>query len=186
MKKLAISVILACLIIRNAAAAGTVYIDFDGTPGLTPLSMTFHEDIYFPVFKNVTTTFLTFSVSGMSNSDNQENQIHSFSSQLEVSINNGERFNISGWADYSNFYTDLGSYIVAENDIITLYAGTLTSSEIGSADFNVGNDDFYYISVLDDKGAPISVVPEPASGMMLIFGAGVSLAIYHIRRCTNR
>lgn len=178
-----------------SGAAQGAYIDFDGTPDLTPVSMTFAQDVTFTV-TNDALTYIYFVIDELfSAPDGDATGISSFASQLSFSINGGALFTTGRWVDNLNtsvnnitpsdsyFFNSDESFSLLTGDIVTLHAGTLTSSITPGSDFNLGATGEYTLFLADSSGNRISsdAIPEPASAMMLIFGIGVVVAAHRAR-----
>jgi hypothetical protein len=200
MKKVVIGAVLLGLAATQPAQA--VYIEFNGTPGVTPLSMTFAEDVTFTITKSTTASMLLFAIDGLFETPDDDQTVlrDVFSTLLEFSVNTGSNVELTFWGDNPSetmgdvtindgyfFAAPSGGFSFGVGDIVTLHAGTMTTSGNGPADFNLGTSGNYNMFLTGEDGASISnVVPEPASAMMLLFGAGIGMVIHRARRWANR
>jgi hypothetical protein len=190
--------LVAGMMISGAAQGVPVY--FEGTPGSTPVSMTFAHDINFMV-TNASSALVYFVIDELFPApDGDATGISFFSSQLSFSINDGAPFTISRWVDNLNssvfnmtpgdgyFFNSAENFNLSAGDIVTLHAGTLTSSGVPEFRFNLGTNGNYTLFLADGSGNRISsdAIPEPASALMLTFGAGVAMAVHRARRTAVR
>ena len=189
--------LIAGLMISGSAQG--IYIDFEGTPDSTPVSMTLAQDVKFTV-TNAASTHIYFVIDELFPApDGDTTGISFFSSQLSFSINGGASFYISRWVDNLNtsvnnitpcdgyFFNSADSFSLSAGDVVTLHAGTLASIVTPEYDFNLGTTGSYTLFLADSNGNRISsdAVPEPASAMMLIFGMGVVVAVHRARRTAS-
>jgi hypothetical protein len=127
--------------------------------------------------------FILFTIVNLfPTNDGEQHIITSFDSNLQYDINGGSLQNVAGWVD--DGYTsgavsgDDGYFFVTltqdlnPGDVITLNAGTLTSSGDAAADFNLGTSGDYEMFIADanlgDGGLDISdfaiaATPEPST-----------------------
>ena len=147
------------LVLTLALAAATslqgappkVPMDFSGTPGSSPVSVSFSDDVDFTITGSaVTGNFILFTIENLFPSNTgQQHFITSFSSNLQYDINGGSPQNIAGWCDdgYTSgdvsgndgyFWVTL-SQNLNPGDVVALLTGTLTSSSNAPANFNLGH-----------------------------------------------
>lgn len=157
---------------------------FSGTPGSTPVSVAFSSSLNFTITNAASSgEFILFTIVNLfPTNDGEQHIITSFDSNLQYDINGGSLQNVAGWVD--DGYTsgavsgDDGYFFVTltqdlnPGDVITLNAGTLTSSGDAAADFNLGTSGDYEMFIADanlgDGGLDISdfaiaATPEPST-----------------------
>lgn len=188
MKKTFIGAALICL--SAVQLAKGVYIDFSGTPGAQPVSMTLAQDVNFTITQAANPSFVIFAIDNLfATPDAGLTMItYDWSAQLELSINGGEHFKVESWVDnlgydYNDvtagdgyFFStgDMGPFTLSVGDVVTLHAGTMTSLKPPPADFNLGTSGNYDIFIVDDENRRINdVIPEPATALSLVLGGGV-------------
>jgi hypothetical protein len=200
------------LILTLALAAATslqgappkVPMDFSGTPGSSPVSVSFSDDVDFTITGSASTgDFILFTIENLfPSNDGQQHVITSFSSNLQYDINGGSLQNITGWCDdgYTSgnvtgddgyFWVTLGQNL-NPGDVVTLNAGTLTSFGNAPANFNLGTSGNYEMFIADassegNQGLDISSlgvtepVPEPTTLALAGLG-GLSLLLFRRRK----
>jgi len=180
-----------------------VLIDFSGTPGSSPVSVSFSDNVNFTITGSaVTGDFILFTIENLfPSNDGQQHYLTSFSSDLQYDINGGSLQNIAGWCDDgftsgnvtgddSYFWVTLGQDL-NPGDVVTLNAGTLTSSGNAPANFNLGTSGNYEMFIANASsgygGADISgfgvtePVPEPTTLPFAGLG-GLSLLLFRRRK----
>ena len=162
-----------------------VPMDFSGTSGSSPVSVSFSDDVDFTITGTASTgNFILFTIKNLFPSNTgQQHFITSFSSNLQYDINGGSLNNIAGWCDDGYTSGDVtgndGYFWVAlsqnlnPGDVVALHAGILTSSGDAPANFNLGTSGSYAMFIANassgNGGADISgfgviePVPEPAA-----------------------
>ena len=169
-----------------------VPMDFSGTPGSSPVSVSFSGDVDFTITGSaVTGNFILFTIENLFPSNTgQQHFITSFSSNLQYDINGGSSQNIAGWCDDGYTSGDVSGndgyfwFTTGQNlnpgDVITLRAGTLTSSGNAPANFNLGTSGSYAMFIanassgnggLDISGFGVTEAPEPTT--LALAGLGV-------------
>lgn len=175
------------------ASPPPVPMDFSGTPGSSPVSVSFSGDVDFTITGSaVTGNFILFTIENLfPSNDGQQDFITSFSSDLQYDINGGSLQNVAGWCDdgYTSgdvtgndgyFWVSL-SQNLNPGDVVTLDAGTLTSSGNAPADFNLGTSGNYEMFIANassgDGGTDISgfgvIEPVPEPTTLAFAGLGV-------------
>jgi hypothetical protein len=170
-----------------------VPMDFSGTPGSSPVSVSFSSDVDFTITGSaVTGNFILFTIENLFPSNTgQQHFITSFSSNLQYDINGGSLQNVAGWCDDGYTSGDVTGndgyfwFTTGQNlnpgDVITLHAGALASSGNAAANFNLGTSGSYAMFIANASsgygGADISgfgviePVPEPATLALAGLGA---------------
>jgi hypothetical protein len=204
MKKQILGFILALALTTSLQGAPPkVSMDFYGTPGSSPVSVSFSDDVDFTITGSASTgNFILFTIKSLFPSNTgQQHFITSFSSNLQYDINGGSSQNIAGWCDdgYTSgdvtgndgyFWVTL-SQNLNPGDVVALHTGTLTSSGNAPANFNLGTSGSYAMFIANassgNGGADISgfgviePVPEPAALTLAGLG-GLSLLLFRRRK----
>ena len=175
------------------ASPPPVPMDFSGTPGSSPVSVSFSGNVDFTITGSASTgDFILFTIENLfPSNDGQQHFITSFSSNLQYDINGGSSQNIAGWCDDGFTSGDVtgndGYFWVAlsqnlnPGDVVTLDAGTLTSSGNAPANFNLGTSGSYEMFIANASsgfgGLDISslgvVEPVPEPTTLAFAGLGV-------------
>jgi hypothetical protein len=170
-----------------------VPMDFSGTPGSSPVSVSFADDVDFTITGSaVTGNFILFTIENLfPSAGSQQHFITSFSSNLQYDINGGSLQNVAGWCDDGYTSGDVTGndgyfwFTTGQNlnpgDVITLHAGTLASSGNAAANFNLGTSGSYAMFIanassgyggVDISGfGVIEPVPEPTTLALAGLGA---------------
>lgn len=187
MKKTFIGAVVICL--SAVQLAKGVYIDFSGTPGAQPVSMTLTQDVNFTITQTTSLSTMMFVIDNLfATPDAGLTAISVWSAQLEFSINGGAHRQILDWVDnlgfdyngmtagdgYISMTGVMETFNLSAGDVVTLHAGTMTSLKPPPADFNLGADGNYNMYMVDGNGYSITgTVPEPASVLMISLGGAL-------------
>ena len=191
---------VCCVAILFCSSIGligqSVPIAFTGTPGSTAVSATFSADVQFTITSAAASgDFVLFDINNLyatAPSFSADDFITSFDSNLHWSVNGGANNNIAGWAadGFSSgaanglegyFWISIPSGMTWNpGDIVTLHAGSLTSTTPAPANFNLGASGSYEMFIVDagvtgmdglqiSSSGITSAVPEPST-YAAIFG----------------
>lgn len=206
--------ILVLVLMVALQRAEAVYIEFSGTPGSTPVTMTFEQDIDFLVTIGQTNQIgseIYFVIEDLFaspdaartgvTSSGEPGELLSFSVGTYPALpcwnwfdhhpeTSGDATPNDGVFGYSGPTVDMSA-----GDIITLQSGTMVSESISPADFQLGVSGDYNLYVISSfttaeggysgRISENGVVPEPASALLLGIGA-VTIWIRRMNRRMNR
>lgn len=136
---------LAMMLAASSAHAAT-QITWSGTPGSTPLSMTLSQSVTFNITSSTNSgDFILFAIRGVQATPDTQTSAGAINTNWTFSINGSGSYSMLGWMDngYSSgditandSYTYwLSSVPLAIGDVVTLNAGTISTTSNGPSDF---------------------------------------------------
>ena len=195
MRIITISVLSMALAAASAQAA--TQITWSGTPGSTPISITLQQSATFNITSSTTSDdFILFVIRGVQATPDSQTFVQEVNTNWTFSINGSGSYSMTGWADNgytSGAITANDSYIywsstvpLTIGDVVTLNAGTISSTSNGPADFLLGTNGSYEMFMINASSGlggtlisgAASSIPEPS-----ILGlVGLSVAFVSLRR----
>jgi hypothetical protein len=195
MRIITISVLSMALAAASAQAA--TQITWSGTPESTPISMTLQQSATFNITSSTNSgDFILFAIRDVQATPDSQTVAGPLNDVWTFSINGSGSYNMNGWADngYSSgaitandSYTWWSSTVSLNiGDVVTLNAGTISTTSNGPANFILGTDGSYEMFMINASSGlggtlisgPASSIPEPS-----IFGlVGLSAIFAGVRR----
>jgi hypothetical protein len=188
---------LAMILAASSAHAAT-QVTWSGTPGTTPISMTLQQSATFNITSSTTSgDFILFAIRNVQATPDDQSNVSTFDSNWTFSINGSGSYSMLGWVDNgysSGAITSNDSYTywlstvpLTIGDVVTLNAGTISTTSNGPAHFVLGTNGSYEMFMInaDSRGiggtlisGPASSIPEPSICGLV----GLSFALLSIRR----